>query len=182
MAVERRAAAELRAAGNRLSGYAAVFGKASEDLGGFVEIVRPGAFRRALASSVDVPALYDHDTRAILGRTRSGTLRLEEDAKGLRFELEVANTGAGRDVLELVGRGDVSGASFAFTATEQRWHRDGDRLTRELLDVELLDVTITPTPAYPDTEVARRAMMAAHGRPVALALAGLRLKLMELSA
>ena len=147
---------ELRSDGKRLIGYAAVFNLPSLDLGGFQEVVAPGAFTRSLSANPDVVALWDHDARSVLGRTKSGTLRLSQDTRGLRFEIDAPNTTTGTDVLEMVGRGDVTGASFAFTVKEQRWRETDALPVRELLDVDLLDVTRTPSPAYPDTDVARR--------------------------
>ncbi|MAS42238.1 MAG: HK97 family phage prohead protease [Rhodobacteraceae bacterium] len=177
-AIERRVGAELRAQGTRIIGYAALFDSLSHNLGGFVERVQPGAFARSLGEAPDVVALFHHDARAVLGRTRSGTLRLAEDSRGLQFELDVANTTAGRDVLESVGRGDITGASFAFKARRDAWTEtdDGTPL-RTLIDVDLLDVTITPAPAYPETSVARRSLdaraapgaLAARRRRIALA-------------
>lgn len=169
--MERRGAIEFRAtAGNRLEGYAALFNSSSADLGGFTEIIRPGAFTRALAASPDVLALFDHDTRYVLGRTGAGTLHLEEDAKGLRFSIDVAATTTGKDLLLSVGRGDIRGASFAFIAKEDRWMQGNAGMIRELLDVDLLDVTITANPAYPETSVARRALELA-GKPLRFVLA-----------
>lgn len=159
--IERRAL-EVRATGSRLEGYAAVFNSPSADLGGFVETIAPGAFADSLRRGDDVLALYHHDTRAVLGRSRAGTLRLREDGRGLFFELDVANTSAGRDVLESVGRGDITGASFGFRALRDTWGTGKKPATRELLEVELLDVTITPSPAYPATVVSRRSLDAAH--------------------
>ncbi|SIS87728.1 HK97 family phage prohead protease [Phaeovulum vinaykumarii] len=156
--IERRAL-ELRAVeGGRIEGYAAVFNSPSHDLGGFVETIAPGAFAASLKRGDDVLALFHHDTRAVLGRSKAGTLRLKEDGKGLFFALDVANTSAGRDVLESVGRGDITGASFGFRAIRDRWNHATKPATRELLEVELLDVTITPSPAYPATVVARRSL------------------------
>ena len=162
--MERRAAFELRAVTGdkpRLIGYAAVFGKASRDLGGFVEFVRPGAFKRSLAAGADVVALVAHDPRLILGRSLAGTLALAEDGKGLAFDVSLPPTSAARDLLVSVERGDVAGASFAFTTPKggDRWTfvKDGPA-TRELLDVNLLDVTVTAMPAYPDTSVALRSL------------------------
>lgn len=155
---ERRSAVELRAAGNRLAGYAAVFGSLSADLGGFRERIAYGAFTRALAAAPDVVALFDHDRRSVLGRTLSGTLRLREDARGLAFEIDAPQTSIGRDVLEMVGRGDVTGASFSFAARAEQWSGQGVDTVRELTDLDLFDVTVTPTPAYPDASVARRHM------------------------
>lgn len=162
---ERRVAAELRAEGGRIEGYAALFGARSHDLGGFTETIQLGAFARTLADpALDVFALFDHDRRAVLGRSRAGTLRLAEDRRGLRFELDVANTSTGRDVLESVGRGDVTGASFGFRARKDEWSKTADgRPLRTLIDVDLFDVTVTPTPAYPDASVARRSLDARQG-------------------
>jgi hypothetical protein len=161
--LERRAAIELRAVPGekpKLRGYAAVFNSPSRDLGGFVEYVRPGAFRRSLAAGADVVALVAHDTGLILGRTGAGTLTLVEDTKGLLFEIAVPPTTAARDLLISVERGDVAGASFAFTtpAGGDRWDFKSKPAKRELLDVDLFDVTVTAIPAYPETSVALRSM------------------------
>lgn len=155
--IERRAL-ELRAvAGSRIEGYAALFHSPSKDLGGFIESIRPGAFAASLRRGDDVFALVDHDMRAVLGRRSAGTLRLSEDQNGLFFSLDVAATTAGRDVLESVGRGDITGASFGFRAIRDAWTK-GAPHKRELIEVELLDVTITPSPAYPATIVSRRSL------------------------
>jgi len=135
--------------------------------------VRPGAFKRSLAAGADVVALVAHDSRMILGRSGAGTLSLSEDARGLRFEIDVPPTTAARDLLVSVERGDVAGASFAFTVPKggDRWtfHRSGPA-TRDLLDVDLRDITITAMPAYPDTSVALRSMSEAKP-PLTIVLA-----------
>lgn len=162
--IERRAAIELRAAGGktpRLVGYAAVFNSPSADLGGFTEIVRPGAFKRTLASNTADPlALMEHMRHVVLGRRSAGTLRLGEDAKGLHFEIDPPDTTAARDLLVSIERGDVKGASFAFVvpAGGDKWEARGDTVTRELRDVSLHEITVTAQPAYPDTEVALRTL------------------------
>lgn len=162
--MERRPALELRATGGkspRLVGYAAVFDAESQDLGGFVEFVRSGAFRRSLQSNrLDPLALVHHMPHLVLGRRSAGTLKLSEDTWGLHFEIDLPDTGTARDLAVSVERGDIRGASFAFNVAEggDRWNTEGPRITRELLDVDLHEITITPTPAYPDTEVARRAL------------------------
>ena len=175
--LERRAATEVRTSGRRLIGYAARFGAVSADLGGFRETVAAGAFRRALDARPDVVALWDHDRRAVLGRTTAGTLRLAEDADGLAFTIDVADTTAGRDALESVGRGDVTGASFAFEARGEEWSERDGLPFRTLTDVDLHDVTVTPTPAYPDASVARRSLE--RRAPVRLMLARRYLDLLE---
>lgn len=166
MATERRPALELRAAGGdsfprRLVGYASVFDSPSEDLGGFIEIVRQGAFTRSLESNrVDPLALVHHIPHLVLGRRSAGTLRLEQDAKGLAFEVDLPETQTARDLLVSVERGDIRGASFAFTVADKgdKWEVRGDQVTRELLDVTLHEISIAPVPAYPDTSVARRTL------------------------
>jgi Escherichia/Staphylococcus phage prohead protease len=149
--MERRAfVAELRAKGRRLEGYAATFG-AKATIRDYTETIAPGAFRNSLGK--DVVALVDHDASRVLARTKSGTLRLAEDSKGLAFDLDVPDTSAGRDVLALAERGDLGGMSFAFIPIEEKW--EGDR--RELRSVDLKEISIVSAwPAYEGTIVQAR--------------------------
>lgn len=159
--LERRQAASLaHPAPRRLSGYAAVYGAWSSDLGGFVERVAPGAFDASLATAEHVTALWEHEGRHVLGRVGSGTLRLASDAIGLSFEVDLPDTTAGRDLAVLVGRRDVAGASFAFRVRDggERWSFDQGQARRTLSNVDLREVTITALPAYPDTVVALRSL------------------------
>lgn len=153
--IERRAAAaEIRAAGRKLEGYAATFG-AEARIGSYVESIAAGAFAASLADGGDKLALVDHDPGKLLARTRSGTLRLAEDSRGLAFDLDVPDTQLGRDMLELARRNDLGGMSFAFKVRPdgERWA--GQR--RELRAVDLAEVSIILSwPAYPDTKVAAR--------------------------
>lgn len=149
--MERRAldnAVETK--GRTLYGYAARFGVPT-DLGGFSEVIQPGAFTRSLASgdATKIRAIYEHDARSLLGRAGSGSLRLSEDDVGLSFELDLPDTQLGRDVATLVKRGDLNGCSFGFIATGESWEGD----TRSLTDVDLHEITITATPAYDTTSV-----------------------------
>lgn len=162
---ERRAAIELRSVGGgnalRLAGYAAVFDSPSEDLGGFIEYVRPGAFTRTLQGNrLDPLALVHHMPHLVLGRRSAGTLRLAEDSRGLHFEVDMPDTTTARDLAVSVERGDIRGASFAFTVAPggDTWTVTEDRVQRDLRDLDLHEITITATPAYPDTEVARRTL------------------------
>lgn len=161
MTIERRAlAAELRARGRRLEGYAAVFGSEAK-LPGFVETIAPGAFAADLAEHNDVLALVDHDAGRVLARTKSGTLRLSEDSRGLAFDLDVPDTTHGRDVLALAERGDLGGMSFSFTPVDEDW--SGDR--RELRAVKLHEVSVVSAwPAYPETLVVARSRSPLHHR------------------
>lgn len=157
--VERRAFREVRAAeDSKIEGYAAVFNSLSEELFGFREIIMPGAFDRALKEKHDVRALVDHDPGKILGRTKSGTLALSVDEKGLRAKIDPPDTQAGRDVLASIKRGDLDGMSFAFRTIKDQWRTEEGEQIRELVDVELLDVSVVAYPAYQGTQVSARAL------------------------
>lgn len=155
--LEFRSSGTLTARGKTLSGYAAVF-NSEANLGDFQELIRPGAFAKSLATNSNVRALVHHNGEALLGTTRGGTLKLREDAHGLAFELALPDTSHGRDLAILVDRGDVSGCSFGFRVSPggDRWEQRGAQLVRELLAVDLMEVTLTADPAYQDTTVAMR--------------------------
>lgn len=155
--MERRAAIELRAAGRRLEGYAAVFDSPAR-IGRFIEIVRPGAFRASLEARGDVLALVDHDPSRLLARTGSGTLRLAEDSRGLAFEIDLPETQLGRDVLALAERRDLGGMSFSFRTKAEAWP---SRDRRELRALELIEVSVVQAfPAYGGTSVQARSRAA----------------------
>jgi len=153
--IEWRTAAEVRTAGRRLEGHAAVFDQEAS-LPGFREVIRRGAFKRSLEGGNDIVALVDHDRTKLLARVKSGTLRLEEDERGLVFSLDLPSTGAGRDVLALAERGDLGGASFGFLVRKGGERFDGDK--RELTDIDLREISIVSTwPQYDGTTVSARA-------------------------
>ena len=135
----------------KITGYAAVFNKKSEDMG-FREIIRPGAFERTLKDGSDVRALADHDPGRILGRNTAGTLDLETNKKGLKITIHPPNTTAGRDTVESIRRGDLDAMSFGFRTVTDAWNDDFS--VRELLDVDLFDVSVVAFPAYPQTSAA----------------------------
>lgn len=147
-----------------MTGYAAVYDTRTADKiwGEFWEIIRRGAFANAIAGKEDVRALHSHDSAVVLGRTTAKTLRLSDDAKGLRFELDLPNTTAGRDLLVSVERGDISQMSFGFRTIKQRWGEERNPTTgmldsvRELLEVTLLEISPVAFPAYAETQVGTR--------------------------
>jgi HK97 family phage prohead protease len=150
-----------------LEGYAAVFGQRSEDLGGWRETIMPGAFARALREGQDVRALVNHNPDRLLGRTKSGTLTLAEDSKGLRFSLDTPDTDDARAILESVQRGDIDACSFGFACRSDRWTEAPDPSSpggsrtlavREVQDVDLFDVSVVTFPAYPQTSVDVRSL------------------------
>lgn len=166
MELERRFTdAELRAIRGEdgkatLIGYAAVFDKLSLDLGGFRERIAPGSFTKALETPDDVRALFNHDPNHVLGRNKSGTLKLTQDAVGLRYEIHMPDTQTARDLAASIERGDVSQSSFAFRvkAGGERWGEEEGIIVRTLTDLQLYDVSPVTYPAYPDTSVAKRSM------------------------
>ncbi len=136
-----------------ITGYAAVFNTLSEDLGGFREQIAPGAFKRALDLDQDVRALVDHDPSRIIGRSTSGTLEMVEDDHGLRVKIDPADTSAGRDIMESISRGDVSGMSFGFVVRDDQWDMiDGENI-RTVSDMDLFDVSVVTYPAYTGSSV-----------------------------
>lgn len=159
---ERRAFAgtvEIRAEGDkkRIRGYAAVFNSPTIIAGWFEEEIAPGAFDRALKEKQDVRCLMNHNPDLLLGRTESDTLTLGVDDHGLWYEDDVPDNNAGRDALESIGRGDMSGSSFGFYIRKQEWIEvEGEQEKRIIKDVDLFDVSPVTFPAYEDTEVALR--------------------------
>lgn len=116
----------------------------------YYERIQPGAFDRALAELQDVRALFNHDPNHVLGRTKSGTLRLTTDSTGLRYDVDLPNTQTAKDLAESVNRGDVSGSSFAFsvTASGQEIERSDGQTYRNITDANLFDVSVVTYPAY----------------------------------
>jgi uncharacterized protein len=151
--LERRAVLEYRAAPSkrRLEGLAAPYGQTAH-IGGFDEVIVEGAFRDTLRDGHDIVALADHDHRHLLGRTRNGSLRLEETRAGLEFSLDLPDTQVGRDVLHMAEQELLGGMSFGFTVRPagERWVK----MTRELRALDLAEIsTVAAWPAYSSTEV-----------------------------
>jgi uncharacterized protein len=142
-----------------LTGYAILFNSESRDLGGFTEIVSSTALTGANMS--DVVGLWNHDSNQLLGRSKSGTLKLEVDEHGLYYRIKLPKTQLGKDIQELVERGDITGSSFAFTIKKggETWEsRNGNRVRIIKQFDTIYDVSAVLNPAYPDTSVAMRSM------------------------
>lgn len=145
-----------------ITGYAAIFNDEYtllRDRWGekFYEKVSKGAFLRTLADNTrDKFMLVNHDWNKVIGRTGSN-LKLEEDEKGLRFELTVPNTTEGNNLLENVRLGLIKGCSFGFSIIKEKTRWDDDwNFYRDITEVDLFEVTATPIPAYADTEISAR--------------------------
>lgn len=139
-----------------ISGYAAVFNSKTTIGDWFEEIILPGAFSRSISENGDVRALFNHNWDNVLGRTKNGTLRLEEDTRGLKFEVELPNTSVARDLTESLRRGDINQCSFGFWATGETWDYSVEPAVRTINEVELYEISVVSIPAYEDTEVSLR--------------------------
>lgn len=166
MDAERRGLADIVSVRTKASkpmvvGYAARYNAETVILGLWRERIAPGAFESALHGDDDVRALFNHDPNKLLGRTSSGTLRLSDDDKGLRYEVDLPETQDARDVHELIKRGDVTGSSFGFRIVENEWDdtptKKGKLPLVTIRKVELFDVSPVTFPAYPQTSVSARA-------------------------
>jgi HK97 family phage prohead protease len=142
---------EVRAEGDGMtfSGYAAVFNSPSEDLGGFIEYVAPGAFKRSLQSRNEIKLLWNHDSGEPLASVRGGSMQLVEDERGLKVTATLPQTSRGRDVAELLRTKVIDSMSFGFNVIKDSWSRDGQ--TRTLESVRLFEVSVVSFPAYAAT-------------------------------
>ncbi|KAA0563666.1 HK97 family phage prohead protease [Bacillus sp. CH30_1T] len=139
-----------------ISGYAAVFNSKTSIGDFFEEVIAPGAFARTISENGDIRALFNHNWDHVLGRTRNGTLKVEEDNRGLKFEVELPNTSLARDLAESLRRGDINQCSFGFFATNDTWDYAVEPAVRTLNEIELYEISVVSIPAYEDTEVSLR--------------------------
>lgn len=151
---------EIREEGDGMSfrGYAAVFNSPSEPLP-FTETIREGAFGKSLRSRATIKMFLNHDSTLVLASTRSKTLKLTEDSKGLLAEAQLPETTYARDLAVSMKRGDVDSMSFGFTVPSggDRWSDDG--MTRELRQIKLHEVSVvTGFPAYSGTSAQVRSI------------------------
>src|SRR5882762_398134 len=162
-------AQELRAAGSdtekKIEGYAATFGTVA-DIANFREVIRSGAFTRTLADQIqEIVALFNHNEDVILGRKSAGTLKLEQDDKGLRFSCSIPDTTAARDVYTNLKLGNIRECSFGFGIddpdTDESWQKESDgTMLRTLRNVRLFDVSVVTYPAYGNTSAQARHVVA----------------------
>lgn len=139
-------------------GYAAVFNSPSQPLP-FTETVMPGAFKKSLNSRNNIRMYLNHDSSMLLATTRAGTLRLQEDSKGLLVDADLPPTTVGRDLSILMQRGDVDSMSFGFSVPRGGDKYSDDGTTRELKEVRLYEVSVvTGFPAYEATSASVRSL------------------------
>lgn len=145
-----------------ISGYAVVFEQYSRSFyDEWVEIIDKDAFRNTDMSDVIMVVDHSQEVGDVLARSRNGegTLQISVDDKGVMFRFPVPDTTVGRDVMQLIERGDISECSFAFWVKEDEWRYDvpfGDKTMdeRRILEVaRLADLSIVVRGAYPTTSV-----------------------------
>lgn len=150
--------------GRTVVGYAAVFGKRAQIGAGIFEQIAAGAFSEIAED--DVRFTVEHDPGRLLARSTSGTLTLTEDRKGLAMRAALPDTSLGRDVRELMSRGDLNALSFRFKTPPAResWASlpGGKGELRTLEKLRLLDVSLTAFPAYADATAALRSRGDVH--------------------
>jgi len=139
-----------------IEGYASVFNSRTNIDGWYDEEIAPGAFTESLSQNKDVRCLFNHDWNYVLGRTSANTLVLEEDSKGLRFEVTLPNTTFANDLKESMARGDINQCSFGFWVTGQEEDFSDELPLVRITNVDLWEVSIVPLPAYEDTEASLR--------------------------
>lgn len=146
-----------------MRGYAYRFNELSQDLGGFRERIVPGAGAPSLRQN-DVYATFNHNSSALLGRTSSGTLRVGEDREGGFYEIDLPDTTVGRDVAELLKRGDLKGSSFTFRVMDGGQRRADDDDTesglpiREITAMDVSELGPVTNPAYLTTQASLRSV------------------------
>jgi uncharacterized protein len=144
----------------QIAGTAIVYNSRSVDLGGFTEIVSPGALTRTLKENPDVLALRDHRSELLIGRTLANTLELTDTAKGLDFVITLPKSAIGDDTAENVRLKNLTGVSFGFNVGPNGdvWSQDSEgNVTRVLTDIELLsEISICSFPAYQSSSVSTR--------------------------
>lgn len=146
-----------------ISGHAAVFNSKSEEIFGIKgvrEVIRPGAFLKTI-SSADVRALWNHDNNFVLGRTKNHTLELSEDEIGLKVRIFPPESPLIDGFMASIARGDVDQMSFGFRTVSDSWSKQGEETIRELIEVDLYDVSPVTFPAYKQTDVAVRSFIEA---------------------
>jgi hypothetical protein len=156
-------ARELRVAknadGSRTLTGAIVYNSLSCDLGGWKEIIAPGAFA---ASMDDVLCLRDHKPTLLMGRTKSGTLALKDTSEELQFSCKLPDTEPARSLAEAVDRGDLDGVSFGFSVvnyeTDVEWKVVGDLVVRTVLRAILWEISPCSWAAYPENSVSVRSL------------------------
>lgn len=137
----------------RISGYGSVFNKAYK-VWGISEVISPGAFTKTLQENPDIRGMFNHDPNYLLGRTKSGTMTVSEDERGLLYEIRASTKNPQSiAVADMITRKDVDGSSMAFFVIKDEWERDKDQrpVKRTIKEIELIETGPVTMPASPAT-------------------------------
>lgn len=145
-----------------IEGYFAVFNSNYEIWEDASESIAPGAFDSSISG--DIRALTNHNTTLVLGRTKSSTLELKTDTRGLWGRIRInPNDSDAMNTYERVKRGDVDQCSIGFLIRSQETDFKGDgSIHWTITDVELFEVSVCTFPAYEETSVSARKKDAAE--------------------
>jgi HK97 family phage prohead protease len=166
---------EVRQIGDQRSfaGRAVTYNSMSELLfGSFREVIAPGTFDECLRENPDIIACVDHKPEWLLGRTRSGTLKLTPGPDGIDMDVSDPDTSYSRDLRQSISRGDIRGMSFVFDVTDDDWSRSGGTPLRTVTRAKIHEVSFVVFPAYTDTDASARSLDKAREIDQAWLLAG----------
>ncbi|MCB2354344.1 HK97 family phage prohead protease [Clostridium estertheticum] len=140
-----------------ISGYINKFNTRSQYMG-FYEEVATGAFDKTLADGHNIFSMFNHNDDKILGSTRANSLKLSIDEVGLAFELRINDKiSYANDLYELVQEGSIDGCSFGFYVIDDSWVTTTEGIDLRIIkEIELIECTLTPFPAYLDSQASCR--------------------------
>jgi len=143
--------------GKYIEGYFAVYRQQTKLWGDVYEMIEPGAFDKSLAEN-DIRCLFNHDTNVVLGRTGAGTLELKSDEYGLWGSVKINEEDREAvDIWARVDRGDLSGCSFGFLPSSERYEKAPDgSILWHVEEADTREVSVCTFPAYPQTEISAR--------------------------
>ena len=118
----------------RFAGYAAIFDR--PDRGG--DVIRKGAFARALGQGSEVPLLWQHERGNVIGRIE----QLEEDECGLRVIAKLEE----KTLASRLAKGALGGLSFGYRVRNGRPVKAN---LRELIDLDLVEISLVTIPMQP---------------------------------
>ena len=136
-----------------VTGVAMRYGEAFERWPGFEWTLQAGCF----GEIGDVRMLLSHDDVRLLGRTKSGTLKIDDGAENLSYRCLLPDSPLGQDVFTSVARGDLDGASIGFSVVKYETTVDpdtGELLSMEIEEAELYEISLTAAPVYKDSSAA----------------------------
>ncbi|MGD7051428.1 HK97 family phage prohead protease [Sutcliffiella horikoshii] len=140
-----------------IEGYFVVYNQETELWPGVYEEIAPEALLESLRNK-DIICLDNHNSSAVLASVISETLELRSDEYGLwgRAKIDLEDPIA-KSAYRKVQTGKVRGCSFGFFPTkEEQITREDGTFKFRITEAELLEVSTTVFPAYPQTEIASR--------------------------